>query len=92
MKNPNSASANVPTCVEDDGDRVEEDDLDVEDDEEHRRQVEAHREALLLAAGRSRRPTRTASAGPSAAPACAGSRSANETNSIEAGIAAAKSA
>src|SRR3954471_19434773 len=30
------------------GERVEEDDLDVEDDEEHRREVEAHREALGL--------------------------------------------
>ena len=29
-----------------DGPRVEEDDLDVEDDEQHRRQVELHRDAL----------------------------------------------
>src|SRR5207253_2688330 len=41
--------------VEDDSERVEEDDLDVEDDEEHRGQVEADREALRL-----RRPLRDA--------------------------------
>src|SRR5205807_1710197 len=33
--------------VQDDRERIQEDDLDVEDDEEHRRQVEADREALL---------------------------------------------
>src|SRR5262249_15055989 len=34
--------------MEDDGQRVEEHDLDVEDDEQHRGEVEADREALLL--------------------------------------------
>ena len=48
MKKPNSASAKLPSCVQPERDRVEEDDLDVEDDEEHRRQVEADREALLF--------------------------------------------
>ena len=41
--------------VEDHGERVEEDDLDVEEDEEHRREVEADGEALPL-----RRPLRDA--------------------------------
>src|SRR5688572_30482110 len=41
--------------LEHDRERVEEDDLDVEEDEEHRRQVEADREALLF-----RRPLRDA--------------------------------
>ena len=51
-KKPSSASANAPDRVEHHGERVEEDDLDVEDDEEHRRQVEADREALLRRPGR----------------------------------------
>ena len=37
-----------PDLLEDDGDRIEEHDLDIEDDEEHGRQVEADRETLLL--------------------------------------------
>src|SRR5262249_54874975 len=41
--------------VEDHGERVEEDDLDVEEDEQHRRQVEVDGEAL-----RTRRPLRNA--------------------------------
>src|SRR5206468_2773013 len=49
--------------VELDGERVEEDDLDVEDDEEHRRQVEAHAEAL--ARQRPRRDARLERHGPS---------------------------
>ena len=39
-------SPNAPSSSVDDRPRVEEDDLDVEDDEDHRDQVEAHREAL----------------------------------------------
>ena len=35
--------------MEHDGERVEEHDLDVEDDEDHRDQVEAHREARRAA-------------------------------------------
>ena len=41
-----SASPNGPEVPVDDGPGVQEDDLDVEDDEDHRDQVEAHREAL----------------------------------------------
>src|SRR5207244_3654559 len=42
--------------VEDDGQRIQKDDLDVEDDEEHRRQVEADRETLRVGhAGRDAR-------------------------------------
>ena len=47
MKKPNSAKPNHPSACSHERERVEEDDLDVEDDEEHRRQVEADREALL---------------------------------------------
>ena len=47
MKKPNSATANQPTRLQNDRHRVKEDDLDVEDDEEHRREVEADGEALL---------------------------------------------
>ena len=37
--------------MQDHGERIQEDDLDVEEDEEHRRQVEADREALLSSGG-----------------------------------------
>ena len=76
------------SCVEDDRERVEEDDLDVEDDEEHRRQVEADREALLPRRARRRRRTRTGSC----APACARFGRVAKTNDmtiIDAGIATA---
>ena len=69
--------------------RVQEHDLDVEDDEEHRRQVEADREALLL-----RRPRRDAGLERDRARACGGSAASRTTNDItiiEAGIASAKS-
>ena len=62
MKNRSSTKPNQPSWWRIDRERIQEDDLDVEDDEEHRREVEADREALLLAAGPSRRPTRTAAA------------------------------
>ena len=46
MKNESSQNANQPRALQHDGERIQEDDLDVEDDEEHRGQVEADREAL----------------------------------------------
>ena len=49
MKTIVSTSANVADRLELDGDRVEEDHLDVEQDEEHRDQVEADPEAEALA-------------------------------------------
>ena len=48
MKKRNSMNPNQAELVEDHRERIEKHDLDVEDDEEHRRQVEADREALLL--------------------------------------------
>ena len=44
-KEANSTSPNSAELAEHNGERVEEDDLDVEDDEDHRHQVKAHREA-----------------------------------------------
>ena len=55
-KTRNSTNPNHAELVEDHGERIQEDDLDVEEDEEHRRQVEADREALLAAAGRAETP------------------------------------
>jgi hypothetical protein len=74
--------------VEDDGERIQEDDLDVEDDEEHRRQVEADREAAVhrrsvgdarLERQRAHRMRR-----------CGLVASANDAKIIETGIASAK--
>ena len=53
MNSTISTSPNTPSAVEGDRPRVEEDDLDVEDDEEHRGQVVLDREAA--AADRLRR-------------------------------------
>ena len=51
----NSKNPNQRELVQDHGERIEKDDLDVEEDEEHRGQVEADGEALPL-----RRPLRDA--------------------------------
>ena len=55
MKVRNSASPNHPSAFSWIGERIEKDDLDVEEDEEHRRQVEADGEAPVLR----RRPAET---------------------------------
>ena len=48
MKTIVSTSANVPNAFELDGHREQEDDLDVEQDEQHRDEVEADPEAEVL--------------------------------------------